>query len=179
MNIDVTEIETPIGRFRTGSAGDAVVISCFIEGWDRRVPALTRRYWKLALREGKGRPEVARAVACYFDGDTSALDELGVETLGTPFQQRVWSVLREIPTGETRSYADVAAEVGAPGAVRAVGTANGANPVGLIVPCHRVVRSDGALGGYGGGVDRKAWLLEHEGRIHYCARARTSWAASV
>jgi len=85
-----------------------------------------------------------------------------VDPGGTPFQRAVWAALRRIPPGTTCSYTDLARAVGAPTAVRAVGTANGANPVAVVIPCHRVVRSDGSLGGYGGGLDRKRWLLEHE-----------------
>ena len=100
----------------------------------------------------------------YFDGDLAALDWIEVDTGGTTFQRSVWMQLRCISPGETASYHDVAAAIGAPSAVRAVGAANGANPVGIVIPCHRVIRSDGALGGYGGGLDRKRWLLDHERR---------------
>ncbi len=82
---------------------------------------------------------------------------------GTDFQRRVWAALREIPSGTTRTYGDIAAELGEPGAARAVGLANGANPVAIVVPCHRVIGSAGALTGFGGGLERKRWLLEHEG----------------
>ena len=84
-------------------------------------------------------------------------------TAGTPFQRSVWAALVEIPAGETVSYAALARRIGRPAAVRAVGLANGANPVGIVVPCHRVIGSNGALTGYGGGLPRKAWLLRHEG----------------
>ena len=93
----------------------------------------------------------------------AAARELPIDVRGTAFQEAVWRELRRIPLGETRSYADIAKAVGQPGAVRAVGTANGANPVAVLVPCHRVIRSDGSLGGYAGGLDRKRKLLEAEG----------------
>ncbi|WP_324807033.1 methylated-DNA--[protein]-cysteine S-methyltransferase [Sphingomonas sp. LY29] len=93
----------------------------------------------------------------------SAMPDLPIDVRGTAFQEAVWRELRKIPVGETRSYADIAAAVGQPGAVRAVGTANGANPVAILVPCHRVIRSDGSLGGYAGGLDRKRKLLAGEG----------------
>lgn len=106
---------------------------------------------------------VAARLADYFAGDIDALDEIPVgEVGGSPFQRRVWAALRTIPPGQTISYAELATAVGQPGAVRAVGNANGRNPVPLVVPCHRVVRTGGALGGYGGGVARKQWLLDHE-----------------
>ena len=99
----------------------------------------------------------------YFKGETAVLDSIPVELNGTPFQQTVWKALRRIPCGTTISYAELAKRIGDPAAVRAVGTANGANPVAVIVPCHRVIGSNGKLTGYGGGLDRKQWLLEHEG----------------
>ena len=108
---------------------------------------------------------IVDALERYFDGDVTSIDEIPVRATGSAFQQRVWDALRTIPAGETVSYAQLAATVGAPKASRAVGRANATNPVGIVVPCHRVVRADGALGGYGGGVERKRWLLAHE-RAH-------------
>jgi len=111
-------------------------------------------------RDPAGRTSALRA---YFAGERAAIDELPVETGGTPFQRAVWRALREIPCGETVSYSALAARLGRPTAVRAVGLANGSNPVGVVVPCHRVIGADGALTGYGGGIERKRWLLAHEG----------------
>jgi methylated-DNA-[protein]-cysteine S-methyltransferase len=85
-----------------------------------------------------------------------------VQTSGTPFQREVWRALRNIPCGTTVSYAKLAEQIGRPAAVRAVGLANGSNPVGVVVPCHRVIGANGSLTGYGGGIERKSWLLEHE-----------------
>jgi methylated-DNA-[protein]-cysteine S-methyltransferase len=107
---------------------------------------------------------IVETIARYFDGDVHAIDTLRVETTGSAFQHRVWDALREVPVGETCSYVQLARTVGAPNASRAVGRANATNPVAIVVPCHRVVRADGALGGYGGGLDRKRWLLQHEQR---------------
>jgi len=107
--------------------------------------------------------DVRERLEAYFAGDLEALDAIEVAPSGTPFQQRVWAELRRIPAGETRSYASVARAIGRPGAVRAVASANARNPIALVVPCHRSVRSDGTLGGYAGGLDRKSWLLAHEG----------------
>jgi methylated-DNA-[protein]-cysteine S-methyltransferase len=106
---------------------------------------------------------VVTALRAYFDGDLDALDRVDVDLAGTDFQRRVWSALRKIGAGRTASYADIARTIGAPSAVRAVGAANGANPVAIIVPCHRIIGTSGSLTGYGGGLDRKRWLLEHEG----------------
>jgi methylated-DNA-[protein]-cysteine S-methyltransferase len=105
---------------------------------------------------------VRAALSRYFDGDVAAIDTLAVELNGTEFQKRVWQALRRIPSGATISYAKLARRIGSPTAVRAVGAANGSNSVALIIPCHRVVGSDGRLTGYGGGLDRKQWLLSHE-----------------
>jgi len=105
---------------------------------------------------------LTEAISNYFAGDLGVIDTLPVETGGTPFQQDVWRALREIPCGSTTSYGKLAERIGRPAAVRAVGTANGANPVAVVVPCHRVIGSNGSLTGYGGGIERKRWLLDHE-----------------
>jgi methylated-DNA-[protein]-cysteine S-methyltransferase len=105
--------------------------------------------------------EARAQLAAYFDGDLQEFD-LPLRLDGPAFSQGVWAKLREVGFGETVSYAWLAGSVGAPKAVRAVGAANGRNPVAIIVPCHRVVGSDGKLTGYGGGLERKAWLLDFE-----------------
>jgi methylated-DNA-[protein]-cysteine S-methyltransferase len=102
------------------------------------------------------------AIARYFAGELHVIDTLPVATAGTPFQREVWIALREIPCGTTISYGQLAARLGRPAAVRAVGLANGANPIGVVVPCHRVIGANGSLTGYGGGIERKRWLLDHE-----------------
>jgi methylated-DNA-[protein]-cysteine S-methyltransferase len=107
---------------------------------------------------------LTHAISRYFEGELTAIDTLPVQTAGTAFQREVWRALRNIPCGTTVSYADVAKQIARPAAVRAVGLANGSNPVGIVVPCHRVIGANGSLTGYGGGIGRKAWLLEHEGR---------------
>jgi methylated-DNA-[protein]-cysteine S-methyltransferase len=108
---------------------------------------------------------VARQLRAYFDGDPGALDAIDVDLAGTPFQVSVWEVLRTIPAGGTMSYLEVAAAIGRPTSSRAVGNAVGSNPVPVVVPCHRVITSAGGLGGFGGGLDRKRWLLSHEGAL--------------
>ena len=102
------------------------------------------------------------ALSAYFDGELAAIADLPVVFGGTDFQRSVWRGLRKIPCGETRSYGDLARQIGRPKAVRAVGLANGSNPIGIVVPCHRVIGSNGTLTGYGGGIERKRWLLAHE-----------------
>lgn len=129
--------------------------------WER---ALARRYGDVALKEKRGAFGHAAALRNYFDGDVSVLDTMPVALAGTAFQLRVWKALRGIPVGTTTSYGALAKRIGKPDAVRAAGLANGQNPVALIVPCHRVIGSNGALTGYGGGLARKRYLLEHEAR---------------
>ncbi|WNZ64654.1 methylated-DNA--[protein]-cysteine S-methyltransferase [Myxococcus sp. MxC21-1] len=104
------------------------------------------------------------AMRAYLRGDVSVIDALPVATAGTPFQREVWRALRDIPAGATTSYGQLAQRIGRPKAVRAVGMANGANPIGVVVPCHRVVGANASLTGYGGGLERKQWLLDHERR---------------
>jgi methylated-DNA-[protein]-cysteine S-methyltransferase len=138
-------VDDPAGAARpTGSAGEAGVV-----GERPREP---------------GTAAVVAALEAYFAGRIDALDEIPVASVGTPFQHAVWAALRRIQPGTTVSYAQLATAVERPRAVRAVGQANGRNPVAVIVPCHRVVRHDGTIGGYAGGLDRKRWLLDHERR---------------
>lgn len=99
----------------------------------------------------------------YFAGDLRDFD-LPLAAAGTPFQQRVWRALRDIPYGETISYGELARRIGQPTASRAVGLANGQNPISIVVPCHRVIGANGSLTGYGGGLERKRWLLAHEAK---------------
>lgn len=122
-----------------------------------------RHYPKARLREGRSPETVRQALLAYFGGEARALDGLAWRASGTAFQLTVWQALCAIPAGETLSYAGLAARIGRPSAVRAVGLANGANPISLVVPCHRVIGADGSLTGYGGGLPRKRWLLAHEG----------------
>jgi methylated-DNA-[protein]-cysteine S-methyltransferase len=103
-----------------------------------------------------------RALQAYFDGDLVAIDSLLIRTNGTDFQRAVWEALRHIAPCETISYGMLAARIGQPAAMRAVGLATGANPIAIVVPCHRVIGKNGALTGYGGGLERKRWLLTHE-----------------
>lgn len=122
----------------------------------------TGRYSMSAARDPGG---LTKAMRMYFEGDITAIDTLPVETTGTPFQRSVWQALRKIRRGTTISYAELARRIGNPRAVRAAGLANGQNPIGIVVPCHRVIGSNGTLTGYGGGLPRKKWLLEHEGAL--------------
>jgi methylated-DNA-[protein]-cysteine S-methyltransferase len=136
----------------------------FEEFEDRTQRALRRHYGENGYRLASGRaPAAVRdALEAFFAGELDAIASVPVRTGGTGFQQRVWAALRRIPAGATMSYGQLAAKIGHPGASRAVGLANGANPVGIVVPCHRVIGANGTLTGYGGGIERKRWLLAHE-----------------
>lgn len=116
-----------------------------------------------ALRETREVSAATLAMTAYFAGELHAAETLEVATGGTDFQRQVWMTLRGIPCGETISYRELAERIGRPAAVRAVGLANGANPVSIVLPCHRVIGSNRSLTGYGGGLWRKEWLLKHEG----------------
>jgi methylated-DNA-[protein]-cysteine S-methyltransferase len=135
--------------------------------WADREPSMARllrlHYGSLAPEAGAAPATIRRAVQDYFAGDVGSLAAIAWRTGGTPFQQTVWTALTGIPPGETRSYGGLARTIGRPSAVRAVGLANGSNPISVVVPCHRVIGADGSLTGYGGGLPRKRWLLAHEG----------------
>ena len=156
--------ETPLGELLIVVDGEACLRALGFTDHEPRIQhKLERSYGKDAFSlEDRAVPRVARALRAYFAGELGAIDDLPVEARGTPFQRRVWAALREIPCGTTISYGELARRIGQPSASRAVGLANNANPVGIVVPCHRVIGADGSLTGYGGGIERKRWLLEHE-----------------
>lgn len=160
-----------LGRFPT-PIGEALVVVDdldvlraldFADHEPRMRRLMSRHYGSTPLTPGPVPGLVQAALERYFAGATDALAGLAWATNGTPFQREVWTALTTIPPGETRSYKKIAVQVGRPAAVRAVGLANGANPVALVAPCHRVIGADGSLTGYGGGLERKRWLLQHEG----------------
>jgi len=131
--------------------------------YEERMLRLLRRYaQKFELQKGALPTVIHEALDAYFAGDFTPVNNISVHTTGTVFQQTVWQTLRNIPAGTTLSYGALAKKIGRAKAVRAVGTANGANPVGIIIPCHRVIGMDGSMTGYGGGLERKRWLLTHE-----------------
>jgi methylated-DNA-[protein]-cysteine S-methyltransferase len=161
------EIDAPIGAFliATDEAGNLRAVDFWAdEAGLRRL--LARQYGAVKVERGEAPAQIRRAFADYFAGDIRALEPLPVATVGTAFQRKVWDALRRIPAGETRSYGQLAAEIGEPAASRAVGLANGQNPLAIVVPCHRVIGADGSLTGFGGGLPRKRWLLTHEGAAY-------------
>jgi methylated-DNA-[protein]-cysteine S-methyltransferase len=166
LELILDRIDTPIGELQIVADRDGNLRAVH---WTDHEASLHRwlegRYGKQGYRLATTREplDLTHAISRYFAGELSAIDELPVKADGTPFQQEVWRELRRIPCGTTISYGQLAKKIGKPAAVRAVGLANGSNPVALVVPCHRVIGSDGSLTGYGGGIERKSWLLQHEG----------------
>jgi methylated-DNA-[protein]-cysteine S-methyltransferase len=161
--IALATISSPVGPL-TLAAREARVCLLHFGADEEAVWRFLRRYYPADVIEPHGDPAGGvSAVAAYFAGGLDALDGLEVELNGTPFQTRVWEALRRVRSGTTATYAELARSIGAASAVRAVGAANGANPVAVIVPCHRIIGTNGSLTGYGGGLERKRWLLEHEG----------------
>jgi methylated-DNA-[protein]-cysteine S-methyltransferase len=157
-------VPTPIGEALLVTDGDGRLRALDWRDYETRLSRLLRRhYGAVALVPGAAPAPIRRALDAYFAGDLAALEAIASATGGTAFQRAVWAALRTIPAGRTLSYGALAAQIGAPRAVRAVGLANGANPISVVVPCHRVIGADGTLTGYGGGLERKRWLLAHEG----------------
>jgi methylated-DNA-[protein]-cysteine S-methyltransferase len=177
----VDRLDTPIGRaiLVTDEEGRLRALD-----WEDReeqfLGLLRRRYGALVLEEAAAPPSVRAPLSRYFAGDLVALGEIAWQARGTDFQRAVWTALTTIPAGETRGYGALAAAIGKPKAVRAVGHANGANPISVVVPCHRLIGADGSLTGYGGGLARKRWLLEHEGAIAPASSAaQAAWQGVV
>lgn len=156
-----SELETPLGRLLLFATVRGLCLAAFEDGWVRRRRVLERRFGTV---EGAPAPlEAVGLLRDYFDGDLDALDRIRVDPGGTLFQARVWRQLRGLPAGRTATYGQLAGRLGSPRASRAVGAANGANPVAVVIPCHRLVGANGDLTGYAFGVRRKRWLLRHEG----------------
>jgi methylated-DNA-[protein]-cysteine S-methyltransferase len=159
-------IVTPIGTMLVLTDDQHRLRAIDWEDCESRMLMLLRRQYgasTVQVVDGRSPRPVRDAIEAYFCGELTALDALPVATGGTAFQRSVWEALRRIPFGQTRSYGALALGLGNPTAVRAVGLANGANPIGVVVPCHRVIGANRSLTGYGGGLHRKRWLLTHEG----------------
>lgn len=150
-----TEMESPLGPVLLVGDGEALTV---VAMHDQKRGAAVQPDWERTDAPFRAALDQLRA---YFAGELQEFD-LPLRPAGTPFQQRVWQALLEIPYGETVSYGDIARRIESPKACRAVGLANGQNPISIIIPCHRVIGSTGKLTGYGGGLDRKEWLLNHE-----------------
>lgn len=162
LTLDV--LKTPIGEIDVvvDAEGSLRVLE-FHDQPQRLARALRLHHRDQPVETGPASSSVRDGLAAYFAGELAALKTVPWAIGGTAFQQQVWNALVEIPLGEATTYARLAQRIGRPSAVRAVGLANGANPIAVVVPCHRVIGTGGALTGYGGGVERKRWLLAHEG----------------
>jgi methylated-DNA-[protein]-cysteine S-methyltransferase len=163
--IETAEFESPIGDVALAVHDGRLCALGFREHWPHLERRLRRRFPSAEFRESNDPAGLVGCLRAYFAADFAALDGVAVDLGGTDFQAKVWSALRKIPCGQTVSYRDIAVAIGEPKAVRAVGMANGSNPVSIVVPCHRVIGSNGTLTGYGGGIERKRWLLAHEGAL--------------
>lgn len=161
------KFETPIGEMTIAVDRDGNLRAVdWTDHKDRMLNLLRRHYGKdgFRLQPSPNPGGLTDVLKRYFDGELASIEKVPTRTAGTPFQREVWRALRDIPCGATVSYKQIAQRMGRPNAVRAVGLANGANPIGVVVPCHRVIGAGGALTGYGGGVERKRWLLNHESK---------------
>jgi len=169
MKLTKTEIDSPVGRLTLAANDRGLCALLFANRRGEQRAGLGRRFGSVEFEHDATRAKILRqaasALAAYFRGEPGALARIPVDGGGTEFQRKVWAALRRIPAGQTRTYGEIAHEIGHPTAVRAVGMANRTNPVAIVVPCHRVIGAGGALTGYGGGIERKEWLLRHEGAI--------------
>jgi methylated-DNA-[protein]-cysteine S-methyltransferase len=165
MHLQLDRIDSPAGTLMLVTGDDGALRAMEFEENESRMNRLLHRYYpEHVLEPGPAPTAIKRALAAYFAGDFDALNAIPTAAGGTAFQRQVWAALRKIPAGTTTSYGQLAATLGRAGASRAVGAANGANPIPIVVPCHRVIGADGSLTGFGSGLPRKRWLLDHERR---------------
>ena len=157
-------LQTPIGTALLVTDSGGVLRALDWEEYEPRMRELLRlQYGAVVLQDARSPKDLRSALTAYFKGDLDRLKTIKWRVVGTPFQHKVWMALPKIPAGTTMSYGALAARLNAPKAMRAVGHANGSNPISVVVPCHRLIGANGALVKYGGGLERKRWLLEHEG----------------
>ncbi|TWT34297.1 Methylated-DNA--protein-cysteine methyltransferase [Blastopirellula retiformator] len=165
MQLQLSRQTSPLGEMFIVTDADRTLRSLDFHDYEPRMRRLlSRHYGTYELTAGETPHLISEALHAYFAGDLSAVEKLPTRTGGTEFQRLIWKALRGIAPGETCSYGELARRIGKPSASRAVGLANGANPIAIVVPCHRVIGSGGSLTGYGGGLPRKRWLLDHEKR---------------
>ena len=166
IRFQLERVSTPCGPMLLATDAEDALCALEWDADDARLERLLSQCYKggtIRLNHRQSPSTTRQALEAYIAGDIHAIDRVTVKTRGTPFQQEVWAALRTIPAGTTTSYGALAARLNRPSGMRAVGLANGSNPVAVVVPCHRVIGADGSLTGYGGGLERKRWLLEHEG----------------
>ncbi|MGY3693973.1 methylated-DNA-[protein]-cysteine S-methyltransferase [Bradyrhizobium sp. USDA 3240] len=162
FNLD--RLKTPIGTALLVTDDDGVLRALDWDDYEGRMLDLLRlHHGAVTLRDGRALAAMRKALGDYFNGDLDRLADVEWRVAGTPFQQKVWHALPKIPPGTTMSYGALAARLKVPNAMRAVGHANGSNPISVVVPCHRLIGANGSLVKYGGGLERKRWLLRHEG----------------
>lgn len=161
--LHIDRINSPIGTLLLVVDGNTLCSLDYEEYEQRMMTLLERRYGPVELTPKANPNGFSSCVRSYLAGDYSSLDTIPVNTGGTPFQQQVWNALRTIPVGTTKTYGELATQLGKPTAYRAVGGTNALNPIAIVLPCHRVVGANASLTGYAGGLERKRWLLEHEG----------------
>lgn len=172
IQLQMNRVATPIGEMLLISDHDGNLRAIDWTDHEPRMHQLLRRHYGkngFTIEPASTPNNLTHAINNYFAGNLTAINTLPVQTAGTPFQREVWRALRKIACGATISYGKLAEQIGRPAAVRAVGLANGSNPVSVVVPCHRVIGSNGSLTGYGGGIERKRWLLEHESKAQRLA----------
>jgi methylated-DNA-[protein]-cysteine S-methyltransferase len=168
LPLRLNRLKTPIGEMLIAEDREGKLRAVDWIDHETRMHELLRLHYgknEFRLDVDSKRTQAVCALDCYFQGDLAAIDSLPVKTAGTLFQREVWRALRAIQCGTTTTYAKLAHQIGRPKSCRAVGLANGSNPVGVVIPCHRVIGSNGSLTGYGGGISRKFWLLKHEGSV--------------
>ena len=165
MRLRIARLNSPVSALLlVTDETDVLRALCLGDRMDKLDRSLRIQYGEQLLTEDRAPDAIKEPLEAYFDGSLDALDAIPVATAGTPFQRDVWRALRTIPAGTTTTYGHLASILGREGASRAVGAANGANPIAIVIPCHRVVGANGTLTGYGGGLARKRWLLAHEAR---------------
>jgi len=175
----VEKIASPIGAVLITHDGNVLCNVEFADSAERRRQELAQHFPNTAIEPARDHSNLSAAIARYFDGEVTSIDDLPVAGIGTPFQQECWAALRIIAPGSTRSYGEQARALDKPHAARAVGRANASNPFAIVVPCHRLCGANGDLTGYGGGLERKRWLLDHEARhARVGARPRTGVSAA-
>lgn len=166
MRLRLERLRSLIGEILLVTGPEGAVRALDFADYEPRMHRLLRRhYGTYHLEDGAALKAVTTAIHDYFKGHLQSLSDIPTETSGSDFQRRVWRALMKISAGTTQTYGELAKALGKPSASRAVGLANGANPIAIIVPCHRVIGANGKLTGYGGGLERKRWLLEHEQRF--------------
>jgi len=169
----LSRIPSSLGDLLAITAADGTLHALDFHDYEPRLHSLfTRHHGPAPLTPGPAPSALISALESYFAGTPTALNSIATARFGSEFQQRVWAALRTIPPGETCSYGQLAAILGQPTAARAVGLANGANPIAIVIPCHRVIGAAGTLTGYAGGVERKAWLLQHEATFSLSGQGR-------